>query len=171
MVAVLILLEPSWAGVAPSAGVRDFRPLIASSVQLGPRNLVQATPTANPLKTAWAAFDRKEWLSASEWFLSALSEDPQNEAAAEGLVMSLYHNADYYSAALLASELGQVMPHIPHALGGVVAADVRGMVQISRIAEAKTLLGFFPESEPAFEESHRFVKDSEGLAISMVEGN
>jgi hypothetical protein len=134
-------------------------------------DVAPATAAANPLATAWAAFDRKEWLSASEWFLSALSADPHSEAAAEGLVMSLYHNADYYSAGLLAAELGQVMPRIPRALGGVVAADVRGLVQISRMAEAKTLLGFFPESEPAFKESHRFVKESEGLAVSMVEGN
>lgn len=171
LVAVLIVMEAAQVAAAPSEGRRDFRPVVASAVSVGSQDVTPSTAAANPLTTAWAAFDRKEWLSASEWFLSALSADPHNEAAAEGLVMSLYHNADYYSAGLLAAELGKVMPRIPRALGGVVAADVRGLVQISRIAEAKTLLGFFPESEPAFEESHRFVKESEGLAVSMVEGN
>lgn len=167
----LILLGSGRTGAAPAEGVRDFRPLVASAVDLGSREMGEEAIVANPLETAWAAFDRKEWLSASEWFLSALSADPQSESAAEGLVMSLYHNADYYSAGLLAAELGRVMPRIPRALGGVVAADVRGMVQIDRIAEAKTLLAFFPESEAAFKESHRFVQESEGLAVSMVEGN
>jgi len=149
---------------------RDFRPVAASAVRLEPRSGTDASVATAPLATAWAAFDRKDWLSASEWFLSALSADPESEAAAEGLVMSLYHNGDYFSAGLLAAELGRVMPRVPLVLGGVVGADVRGMVMISRIGEAKTLLGFFPESEPAFEESHRFVKEAEGLAVTMLEG-
>jgi hypothetical protein len=169
--AVLVLVAVDQVRGAPLEGRREFRPVVASAVRVDVQDMLPVAAAANPLMTAWAAFDRKEWLSASEWFLSALSADPQNEAAAEGLVMSLYHNADYYSAGLLAAELGRVMPRIPRVLGGVVAADVRGLVQISRIAEAKTLLGFFPESEPAFEASHRYVKEYEGLAVSMVEGN
>lgn len=142
---------------------RVYRPMEAKKVYLQTAGKVSASDLSTAkereaIREAWKHFDKKEWTSAIEKFLGALSANPKSEVACEGLAMSIYRSGDYKSAYRLAFELQHKMPRVHYVIEEALLADVRELVGEDNISEAQELVAFFPESGTAYAEAHQIVR-------------
>ncbi|MCB1080010.1 MAG: hypothetical protein KDM64_19475, partial [Verrucomicrobiae bacterium] len=71
--------------------------------QLARESVVARRDADSALSLGWAYYEKSQWRVANEWFEHALSFDPQQSRAAEGLIMSSYRSGDIGGAYQLAT--------------------------------------------------------------------
>lgn len=173
VLAVTFISNPVSADEQGSA--REYRPLEAKAVSLQLAGKVEGTNStkensSNFEREGWNHFDRKEWSPAIDKFLSALSANPKNESACEGLAMSIYRSGDYDSAYRLAFELEHRMSRVHYVIEEAVLSDVRELLGQGRLTEAQELVKHFPESGTSYSEAHEMVRTTCTLAAAMNPG-
>ncbi len=132
---------------------------IRTGVRMVPA-LKDASSFADFKAIGWDHFDDREWVKATNAFLSALEQDPESEEVAEALSMSLYRSGDYKSAYRLGQELLRIMPSVAYNISQTVAADARCMVKQGEFATAQEFLAHFPASDPSYAKTHQLVSDA-----------
>lgn len=147
---------------APPVSVREFRPLAAKSVRLSvTKEGKSSKPSSDYTAKGWGAFDRGNWETAMDAFLSALEANPADASAAEGLTMAVYRSGDRISAAQLGEEFFPVMPWIRDVVVETLVVEVRREIEEGKVREVKELAANLPYGGGAYEEV-RLLAESQG---------
>ncbi|MCB1235168.1 MAG: BCSC C-terminal domain-containing protein [Verrucomicrobiae bacterium] len=99
---------------------------------------------------AWAYFDQKNWTAADLWFANALTWNPKNANAAEGVILTAFRSGDSARAYGLADDFAGLVPDARRIVTGAIDAEAWKAVEAGQIDTAEKILQPYPADEPAF---------------------
>lgn len=156
--ALCVLLSAASAMGAPPQASREYRPLAAKAVRVAVADSsLGGSVSAAKTREGWECFDRKQWVSAMDAFLSALERDRSDASAAEGLTMAVYRSGERVAAAELAEEFSNGMPWIRTMVVEMLLVDIAAEVAKGEGANLDGLVEGLPYAAGAYDRVRELV--------------
>jgi tetratricopeptide (TPR) repeat protein len=147
---------PPGAPPAEAPAVAAPKPTIEDLTDAGPQGqltrekVVADQDAASALALGWAYFEKSQWSVADQWFDHALTFDPANARAAEGLIMSAYRSGDIGGAYKLATAHQSLVPDGRNIVAKAAATSAAQAVEAGDVGKADEIMAHFPADESAF---------------------